>query len=225
MKYVAYVMGIALCAPLLSSGVAIAQAQGSKVDLTNGTYYAIGDSISNDRYNDEQFAQVVVKAFPGLTLENLALGGSSAAYALNVEVPKIPSGNPACKLVTLETGGGDLIRQAVPISTVQSQFAQVYQAVRQRCPHATIVIATYINNAQQERVRADLDEYNQWLRGFPSQNKLLLVDLAADRRFNDGPFPSTLMRNWAHPSTSGNQIVGQDFVDVLNAARAATPSP
>jgi hypothetical protein len=26
------------------------------------------------------------------------------------------------------------------------------------------------------------------------------------------------MRNWAHPSTAGNQLVGQDFIEVINAA-------
>jgi lysophospholipase L1-like esterase len=202
--------------------------KGASAPMT-GTYYAIGDSITNDPAIALQFPQVIVAHFPGLTLENVAVGGTGEAFAFKTELPRIPAAGSGCRLVTIETGGNDL-RWGTPVATVASQFTQLYKDVRERCPHATIVVATYINNAGQPGANpapgyeANLNSYNQWLRTFAKQNQLPLVDLDADKRFNHPP-PTPLMRNWAHPSEAGNQLVGQDFVNAINAARSATPSP
>jgi hypothetical protein len=45
-----------------------------------------------------------------------------------------------------------------------------------------------------------------------------LVDLDHDKRFNDPPFPSPLMYNWAHPNDAGMIDVAQDFQTVIQAA-------
>ena len=71
---------IFLAVSLTGRGVAqTALPAGATASVLHGTYYAVGDSISNDRYVDQQFPQVVAAAFPGLNLENLGAAGSSAA--------------------------------------------------------------------------------------------------------------------------------------------------
>jgi lysophospholipase L1-like esterase len=177
-------------------------------------YYALGDSITNNPIDTTAFSFPAVLAQDmGMKMENVGVPGEDVQRLLATEVPKI---DPAtCGLVTLESGGPNLISFRQDASTVEPVFAQAYHNAFYRCPHGTVVIATYINNAEQPAVHQNIANYNEWLRAFAKHNHAPLADLDRDSRFNDPPFPSRNLYNWFHPNVLGMQQVAQDFEAVI----------
>ena len=185
------------------------------VPRLNGIYYALGDGITNNPIDGtpNSYPAVLGKRL-GITVQNLGVTGQPVGQVLVEAVPKIGAD---CSLLTLLAGGADLIDKRIAAAQVEPVFIEVFRAAKVRCPGGMIVLATYIDNATQPVVHDNVETYNQFLRSFAIQNRVPLVDLDHDKRFNDPPFPSPLMYNWAHPNDAGMIDVAQDFQTVIQA--------
>jgi lysophospholipase L1-like esterase len=178
-----------------------------------GAYNAVGDSITNNGYvaPGQSFPAPLGQAL-GIVTTNLAQPGFTIADQLSKEVPLIGSN---CTMVTLEAGGGDIINSLHPAPEVIKDFGSLFEAVKAACPGGRIVLSDYINNGNNYGRWGNLTQYNDDLRQFAQANGVLLVDIAADKRFNDPPFPSAYMHNGVHPNAAGEALIAQDIEEAL----------
>jgi hypothetical protein len=95
----------------------------------------------------------------------------------------------------------------------------VLATIEARCPHATIVVMTDVNDYPATDVRSQsFERMNRYVRELPSRwRNVVLADIAADHRFflapnrDDGPY----MYNTLHENAPGQPVMAQDIEAML----------
>jgi lysophospholipase L1-like esterase len=123
------------------AGVA-AQALGAAMQ-TSARIVVLGDSLAlatGASRDDGGFIFPAFRAFerahPGSRLDNVAIGGSTAADVLRLQVPRIAALGP--DVVVICVGGNDVVRQ-IPTDVFAQTYATLLARVRRSAPRARLV--------------------------------------------------------------------------------------
>ncbi len=209
-----------LFALALAAVVQMPKAQASSRQL----FYSVGDSLTNNPHAAPmgRWPYLLGQAI-GMQNVNLAAPGQNTAYVISKEIPQIAKG---CTLVTVDTGANDWekpsLAQMTPWNTYVDEMEGPYgvlASIRMRCPLATIVMLTDVNDYPvYDRRYEPFERMNAYTRELPQRwPGMFVADIAADNRFllypglTYGPY----MWNVLHENAAGQPLMVQDIQDLL----------
>ncbi len=192
--------------------------------------YTLGDSITFNQYvpvGQPKWPDLEARAYPWMHFTNLGLPGAKTVYILEDGVPKVIA-SPACKLVVIGAGVNDLEvtkpSEVTPPATQEQEYLAIVDAIQAKCPNATIVVSTYVNDypdgspaweGYTDFRYTDLVRLNNFVRAVPflrATYPIVVCDIAADARFV--PFrpgdESPYMINAIHENAAGQYPYAQD---------------
>lgn len=175
-----------------------------------GTYYALGDSITfgSETPSPGLYAYpILIGAFYGLPVVNLAVGGVPTYRVRDAQLPQIVA---PCALASVNTGtndaGFDPDYFLVPLTTIVTTLEAICQRV---------VVSTIISNPNVD-TRALPNSYaffrdrlNRQIKSLPAAANLRILELNADPRLHDAAnFYQPL---GIHPNIAGHVAIAQDL--------------
>ncbi len=204
----------------LLAGAAAATRALHIVALGDSLALATGASRSDGGFIFPAYRQLLA-TYPGSMLDNVAIGGSTAADVLRLQLPRIAPIAP--DIAILCVGGNDVVRR-----TPREEFARTYHALvatlRTAAPRAKLICCGVPDVAvspifadERADVAALSAADNDVVRATAQRAGASYVDFYAitSGHGSDGRFFS---RDRFHPSDAGYALLSAAFVPVLRTA-------
>jgi lysophospholipase L1-like esterase len=188
---------------------------------------ALGDSLAFGTGASSPADGFVFRAYlrvraarPGSRIDSYAMGGSTAADVLRLQVPRLAHARP--DIVVVCVGGNDVVRR-VDAASFAETYARVVARVRALQPHAALVLCGvpdlgssplftgFDHDAVAQLARAD----DAAVRGLARRNGALFVDLFAVTSRARRDVTRLLSDDRFHPSDAGHAALAGALAPAL----------
>ena len=166
----------------------------------------------------------LLRAYPDSRLDNVAIGGSTAADVLRLQAPRVAASDP--DVVVVCAGANDVLRGTSP-PRFSATYRALLAALRRAAPRAQIiccgvpdVAASPLFADQPALVGRRSVQYDAAVRAAARAAGAHYVDFFAVTKHGAGHDERLFSNDRFHPSDAGYELLRAAFLPVLRAAAA-----
>ncbi len=201
-----------------------ASANAASVRLTvagDSLALGIGASDSSRGFAFDLYRRIAASR-PGSEVTNLAIGGTTVADVLRLELPRVAATAPS--VVLLEAGANDAIRRTPPAAFARA-YDRLVRSIRRAAPRAKIVLfnvpdvalSPIFDAGSKPALRRLTAAYNLAIAATARRTGSSLVDLYALTARERGDAARFLSADQFHPSDVGHRAIADGAWPALRA--------